>query len=76
MKLDTFRKHRYQANKVAGKKKAGFRAGFKPVKIVKPAKPAVVDQAVIVLHTSHCRLELPRDMDVGQVAELVRALGR
>jgi hypothetical protein len=72
VRLDTFRKHRYQANKVSVKK-APTRSGFKPVKITKPVS---VDQAVIVLHASHCRLELPRDMDVSQVAELIKALGR
>jgi len=72
VKLDTFRKHRYQANNVSAKKTSG-RAGFKAVKIT---RPAVVDQAVIVLHTSGCRVVLPGDMDISRVAELVRAVGR
>ena len=72
VRLDTFRKHRYQGNKVAGKKISGG-AGFKPVKIT---RPAAVDQAVIILHAPGCRVELPGGMDVGRVAELVRALGR
>jgi len=73
VRLDTFRKHRYQANKVAGKRTSGG-AGFRPVKITKV--PAAVEQAVIILHAPGCRVELPGGMDVGRVAELVRALGR
>ncbi len=72
VKVETFRKHRYQANKASGKKTSG-RTGFKAVKIT---KPAAVDQAVIVLHTSGCRVVLPGDMDISRVVELDNALER
>jgi len=72
VKLDTFRKHRYQANKASGKKTSA-RTGFKAVKIT---KPAVVDQAVIVLHAPGCRVVLPGDMDISRVVKLVNAVGR
>jgi len=72
VKVDTFRKHRYQANKASGKKTSG-RTGFKAVKIT---QSAVVDQAVIVLHAPGCRVVLPLDMDISRVAQLVCALGR
>jgi len=44
-------------------------SGFKPVKVVKAASG-------IVLHAAHCRLELPTDMAVVDIAALIKALGR
>ncbi len=66
VRLDTFRKHRYQAVKASSKK---VTSGFKPVKVVKAASG-------IVLHAAHCRLELPTDMAVVDIAALIKALGR
>jgi len=69
VKLDTFRYHRYRANKSAASSKES--AGFRAVKLA-PEVPH--STASIVLYAGHCRMDLPASLPMSGIAELVKAL--
>ncbi len=69
VKLDTFRQHRYRANKAA---RADVQpSGFQAVEVISNSLPLTPG---IVLHTTHCRIEFPLGAPVQDVAGLVKAL--
>ena len=69
VKLDTFRYHRYRANKSAASSKES--AGFRAVKLAPEVRHSTTS---IVLHAGRCRMELPAILPMATIAELVKAL--
>ena len=68
VKLDTFRYHRYRADKAARASSA------RPSRFASVSLEAPQPAAGIVLHAGRCRIDLPANLSIQAIAELAKAL--